>query len=120
MDLGFVTHAVHANSRLVYLSSSLFSDGHSLQITGPPRPAVYPPGPGWIYVIVDGVPSVGFQVMVGTGNGPPVDDTAWDKCVRFFRFLSALLKLIDSLLRMTVVDQYEASKTKGKKKVNTE
>ncbi|KAG2147190.1 putative copper radical oxidase [Suillus cothurnatus] len=103
MDLGFVTHAVHANSRLVYLSSSLFSDGHSLQITGPPRPAVYPPGPGWIYVIVDGVPSVGFQVMVGTGNGPPVDDTAWD-----------------NLLRMTVVDQYEASKTKGKKKVNTE
>ncbi|KAG1826915.1 putative copper radical oxidase [Suillus subaureus] len=100
MDLGFVTHAVHANSRLVYLSSSLFSDGHSLQITGPPRPAVYPPGPGWIYVVVDGVPSVGFQVMVGNGDGPPVDHTAWD-----------------NLLKMTAVDQYEASKkTKGKKK----
>ncbi|KAG1877743.1 putative copper radical oxidase [Suillus subalutaceus] len=99
MDLGFVTHAVHANSRLVYLSSSLFSDGHSLQITGPPRPAVYPPGPGWIYVVVDGVPSVGFQVMIGNGDGPPVDHTAWD-----------------NLLKMTAVDQYEASKTKGKKK----
>ncbi|KAG1855474.1 putative copper radical oxidase [Suillus tomentosus] len=99
MDLGFVTHAVHANSRLVYLSSSLVSDGHSLQITGPPRPAVYPPGPGWIYVIVDNVPSVGFQVMVGNGDGPPVDHTAWD-----------------NLLKMTAVDQYEASKKmKGKK-----
>ncbi|KAG2365718.1 putative copper radical oxidase [Suillus spraguei] len=100
MDLGFVTHAVHANSRLVYLSSSLFSDGHSLQITGPPRPAVYPPGPGWIYVVVDGVPSVGFQVMVGNGNGPPVDHSAWD-----------------NLLKTTAADQYEASKkAKGKKK----
>ncbi|KAG0705082.1 putative copper radical oxidase, partial [Suillus ampliporus] len=98
MDLGFITHAVHANSRLVYLSSSLFNDGHSLQITGPPRPAVYPPGPGWIYVVVDGVPSVGFQVMVGNGDGPPVDQTAWD-----------------NLLKMTAVDQYESSK-KGKKK----
>ncbi|KAG1762490.1 copper radical oxidase [Suillus occidentalis] len=100
MDLGFVTHAVHANSRLVYLSFSLFGDGQSLQITGPPRPAVYPPGPGWIYVVVDGVPSVGFQVMVGNGDGPPVDHTAWD-----------------NLLKMTAVDQFEASKkTKGKKK----
>ncbi|KAG2158481.1 putative copper radical oxidase [Suillus bovinus] len=99
MDLGFVTHAVHANSRLVYLSSELFSDGHSLQITGPPRPAVYPPGPGWIYVVVDNVPSVGFQVMVGNGDGPPVDHTAWD-----------------NLLKMTAIDQYEASKTKVKKK----
>ncbi|KIK46373.1 copper radical oxidase [Suillus luteus UH-Slu-Lm8-n1] len=100
MDLGFVTHAVHANSRLVYLSFSLLSDEQSLQITGPPRPAVYPPGPGWIYVVVDGVPSVGFQVMVGNGDGPPVDHTAWD-----------------NLLKMTAVDQFEASKkTKGKKK----
>jgi len=81
MDLGFITHGVHANSRLVYLSSSLIGGGQFLQITSPPRPAVYPPGPGWIYVVVDGVPSVGFQVMVGSGDGPPVDQAAWDKYV---------------------------------------
>ncbi|OJA18774.1 hypothetical protein AZE42_01635 [Rhizopogon vesiculosus] len=60
MDLALITHAVHANSCLVYISSSLFGDGQSLQITGPPRPAVYPPGPGWIYIVMDGVPSIGF------------------------------------------------------------
>jgi hypothetical protein len=83
MDLGFATHAVHANSRLVYLSSSLLDDEQSLQITGPPRPVVYLPGPGWIFIVVDDVPSVGFQVMVGSGDGPPVDQAAWDKCVYF-------------------------------------
>ncbi|OAX42005.1 hypothetical protein K503DRAFT_797528 [Rhizopogon vinicolor AM-OR11-026] len=65
MDLGFITHAVHANSRL---------------------PAAYPPGPGWIYIVVDGVPSIGFQVIVGSGDGPPVDQAAWDKCICIFYY----------------------------------
>ncbi|KAI9445963.1 copper radical oxidase [Lactarius indigo] len=37
MDLGFVTHAVHANSRLVYLVAKLERDGHTLTIEGPPN-----------------------------------------------------------------------------------
>jgi hypothetical protein len=77
MDLGYVTHAVHANSRLVYLSSS-FERG-MLIITGPPNGNVYPPGPGWLYVVVDGVPSKGIKIMIGNGKGPEVDQGALKK-----------------------------------------
>ncbi|KAF8319285.1 copper radical oxidase [Clavulina sp. PMI_390] len=76
MDLGFVTHGVHMNSRLVFLTCSLSPDRASLIVSGPPSGGVYPPGPGWLYVVVDGVPSVGRKVMVGDGAGPPVDDAA--------------------------------------------
>ena len=46
---------------------------------GPPNENIYPPGPGWLYVVVDGVPSVGKRVMVGSGEGPPVDQQAINK-----------------------------------------
>lgn len=75
MDLGFVTHGVHANSRLVFLRAAVSSDDE-LTITGPPDGNVYPPGPGWIYVVVDGVPSVGVKILVGSGEGPVVDEDA--------------------------------------------
>lgn len=81
MDLGFVTHAVHANSRLVYLIASLSKDKQSLTVTGPPNANVYPPGPGWLFVIVDGIPSAGTKVMVGDGKGPNVDQRALQKWV---------------------------------------
>jgi hypothetical protein len=68
---------VHANLRLVYLVSSL--DADTLVVTGPPNANIYPPGPGWIFVIVDGVPSEGVMVMVGDGSDPPVDEAAWKK-----------------------------------------
>ena len=79
MDLGFVTHAVHANSRLVYLVGKLEGDGHTLTIEGPPNSGVYPPGPGWLYVVVGDVPSTGVKIMVGNGQGPPVDHGAIKK-----------------------------------------
>lgn len=80
MDLGFVTHAVHANARLVYLENSGGpGDTESLTVTGPPNSNIYPPGPAWIYFIVDGVPSVGTQVMIGDGKGPTVDENALNK-----------------------------------------
>jgi hypothetical protein len=79
MDLGYVTHAVHANSRMVYLTASLSSDRATLTITGPPNRNIYPPGPGWLYVVVDGVASVGKKVMVGDGKGPVVDKAALKK-----------------------------------------
>ncbi|KAF9819759.1 hypothetical protein IEO21_01850 [Rhodonia placenta] len=101
MDLGFVTHTVHANSRLVHLVSSLSQDQHTLTITGPPGEGVYPPGPGFIYLVVDGVPSVGVKVLVGDGKSPEVNQTA-----------------LDNLLSQTQVDQYEKSK-KGKGKGKT-
>lgn len=79
MDLGYVTHAVHANSRLVYLAMSLASDKHTLTVTSPPDGNIYPPGPGWLYLVVDGVPSIGMKVMIGDGKGPVVDQGAIDK-----------------------------------------
>ena len=79
MDLGYVTHAVHANSRLVYLVSSLSDDKTTLTITGPPNGNIYPPGPGFIYVVVDGVPSLGARLIVGDGRGPPLDMAAREK-----------------------------------------
>lgn len=79
MDLGYVTHAVHANSRLVYLTSSISSDGSSISVTAPPNGQVYPPGPGWLFVVIDGVPSEGIKIMVGDGASPPVDEGAWQK-----------------------------------------
>lgn len=80
MDLGYVSHAVHANSRLVYLVTSLSTtDNESLTVTGPPNGNIYPPGPAWLYIVVDGVPSTGVKVLVGDGKGPPFDDAALEK-----------------------------------------
>ncbi|KAJ7679657.1 glyoxal oxidase precursor [Mycena rosella] len=69
MDMGYVTHAQHANSRLVFLEHVLV--GNTLQITAPPNNNVYPPGPAWIFVVADGVYSEGVLVMVGDGGNPP-------------------------------------------------
>lgn len=79
MDLGFVTHAVHANSRLVYLTMSSFRNRENMVLAGPPDAKVFPPGPGWVFLIIDGIPSEGKMVMVGNGQGPPVDESAWEK-----------------------------------------
>lgn len=70
MDLGFVTHSMHMNSRLVELGCELAPDGHSLTVHMPPSGAVYPPGPGWVYVLADGIPSVGKKMMIGDGIIP--------------------------------------------------
>ncbi|TFK92323.1 copper radical oxidase [Polyporus arcularius HHB13444] len=96
MDLGYVTHAVHANSRLVYLEHSLSSDSSMLTITAPPNGNIYPPGPGFIYVVVDGVPSTGARLLIGDGQSPPVDQQA-----------------LENMLEQTSVDQYEKSKGKS-------
>jgi hypothetical protein len=77
MDFGYVTHAVHANSRLVYLTSSV-SNG-KITVNGPPDGNIYPPGPGWLMVVVDDVPSEAVKVMIGDGNGPEVNEGALAK-----------------------------------------
>jgi len=77
MDLGYVTHAVHANSRLVHLACSV--SGDMMMVTGPPNGKIYPPGPGWLYIVADGIPSIGIEIMVGDGKGPTVDEDALAK-----------------------------------------
>ncbi|KAF8969726.1 copper radical oxidase [Flammula alnicola] len=94
MDLGYVTHAVHANSRLVYLKVTS-SQKDELTVRGPPNGNVYPPGPGWLYLVVNGVASEGKKVMIGSGKGPTVDEAA-----------------IRNVLDNSAVDQYEISKGK--------
>ncbi|KAJ7172197.1 copper radical oxidase [Mycena filopes] len=96
MDFGFVTHAVHANSRLVYLEASLSPAGTQLTITAPPNGMVYPPGPGWLIVVVDEVPCKAQRIMIGDGKGPEVDE-----------------KALQNVLENTRPDQYEESKAKG-------
>ncbi len=77
MDFGYVTHAVHANSRLVYLESSV-ADG-KVSVTGPPDGNIYPPGPGWLVVLANDVPSEAVKVMVGDGKSPEVNEGALQK-----------------------------------------
>ncbi|KAJ7778219.1 glyoxal oxidase N-terminus-domain-containing protein [Mycena metata] len=71
MDLGYVTHAQHSNSRLVFLEHTLNPLTGTLEITTPPNNNVYPPGPAWIFVVADGIHSEGVHVMVGDGGNPP-------------------------------------------------
>lgn len=78
MDLGYVTHTVHANSRHVYLRYSMPQEG-LLSVEGPPNGNIYPPGPGWLFIVCDDIPSEGLKIMVGEGNGPPVDPGAIEK-----------------------------------------
>lgn len=82
MDFGFSTHAVHANSRLVYLETTVSQDSTSIAVTAPPNEDVYPPGPGWIFVVVNGVPSTAVMVMVGDGRDPPVDEAAIENMLK--------------------------------------
>lgn len=73
MDLGFVTHAIHMNSRLVEMDNSLGSDGKTLTIQAPATTGLYPPGYGWLYILADGVPSEGRRVMMGPADDPIED-----------------------------------------------
>ncbi|KAJ7580142.1 glyoxal oxidase N-terminus-domain-containing protein [Mycena floridula] len=74
MDLGFSSHAFHSSSRLVFMDATLSHDRKTLTITSPPNNRVYPPGPAWIFVTIDGVTSTAAHVMVGSGASPPVVD----------------------------------------------
>lgn len=80
MDFGFISHSVHMNSRHVWLAASLKEDAAELSVTSPPNECVYPPGPGWLFVLVDGVPSEGFKITIGARE-PPVDQAALDNVI---------------------------------------
>ncbi|KIK59533.1 hypothetical protein GYMLUDRAFT_60089 [Collybiopsis luxurians FD-317 M1] len=97
MDFGYVTHGVHANSRMVYLDVTGRS-GNTLTIKGPPNGGVYPPGPGFLCIVEDGVPSPCVKILIGDGKGPEVNPEA-----------------TENLLKSTQVDQYEKSKAKHSK-----
>ncbi|KAF9033576.1 copper radical oxidase [Panaeolus papilionaceus] len=74
MDLGFSSHAFHSSSRLVFMDATLSRDRKTLTVMSPPNNRVYPPGPAFVFVTIDGVTSKGTKVMVGSGASPPVPD----------------------------------------------
>ncbi|TFK16812.1 copper radical oxidase [Coprinopsis marcescibilis] len=70
---GFSTHSMNMGQRYIELptSYSAFQANntailHVAQL--PPNPAVLAPGPALLFIVVNGVPSVGVQVMVGSGQ----------------------------------------------------
>ncbi|KDR81169.1 hypothetical protein GALMADRAFT_265004 [Galerina marginata CBS 339.88] len=69
---GFSTHSINMGQRMVVLQSSYTGFGnntatlHVSQV--PPNPSVLAPGPAFLFVVVKGVPSVGVQVMIGSGK----------------------------------------------------
>ncbi|KAL0066472.1 hypothetical protein AAF712_006515 [Marasmius tenuissimus] len=75
MDLGYITHATHTNSRLVHAETTRMGEDRWSVVT-PPNGNVYPPGPAYLYFLCDGVPSEGRKVLLGDGRSPPVDEDA--------------------------------------------
>jgi len=69
---GFSTHAMNMGQRMLQLDSTYTgnADGtgtlHVSQM--PPNPAIFVPGPALLFVVVNGVPSIGVQVMIGSGQ----------------------------------------------------
>lgn len=69
---GFTTHAMNMGQRFLQLNSTytVNSDGSiSLHVAqAPPNPNLFTPGPAFLYVVVNGIPSNGTYVIVGSGN----------------------------------------------------
>ncbi|KAG5641947.1 hypothetical protein DXG03_003936 [Asterophora parasitica] len=69
---GFSTHSMNMGQRFVQLENTHtgYKNGtailHISQI--PPNPAILAPGPAFVFVVVNGVPSIGVQVMIGSGQ----------------------------------------------------
>ncbi|EGD95494.1 glyoxal oxidase [Trichophyton tonsurans CBS 112818] len=64
---GFVTHSLHMGHRMLYLDHTGWKAGEREQVVEvnmPPDSNVAPPGSYVIYIVVDGVPSMGQFVMV--------------------------------------------------------
>lgn len=72
MRTGYSTHAMNMGMRMVQLNTTwtLHRDGsgtiHSQQM--PPNPSIMAPGPALLFVVVNGVPSIGVDIMVGSGQ----------------------------------------------------
>lgn len=64
---GYVTHSIHMGHRMLFLDHTGFQAGNTQQtvnVRGPPNSNLAPPGPYVVYVVVDGIPTVGQFVQV--------------------------------------------------------
>lgn len=80
---GFSTHAMNMGQRYLELATTFSHDLESGEVTltvsqMPPNPNVFQPGAAMIFLVVDGVPSMGEMIMIGNGKiGPqPIADAA--------------------------------------------
>lgn len=78
---GFSTHSMNMGMRSLQLNTSYTGDAsagtavlHVSQM--PPNAALFPPGPALLFVVVNGIPSIGQEILVGTGQieTQPVSD----------------------------------------------
>ncbi|KDR73335.1 hypothetical protein GALMADRAFT_142447 [Galerina marginata CBS 339.88] len=74
MDLGFSSHAFHSSQRLVFADTKLSADRKTLTVRSPPNNRVFPPGPAFLFLTIDGVTSAGTRILLGNGLPPPVRD----------------------------------------------
>lgn len=69
---GFTTHAMNMGQRIMQLNNTFTvqDDGtivlHTAQL--PPSPNVFQPGPAFLFVTINGIPSNGTYVIVGNGQ----------------------------------------------------
>jgi len=69
---GWTTHAMNMGQRYLQLNNTytVNSNGdidlHVNQL--PPNANLFQPGPAWVFVVVNGIPSNGTSVLVGTGD----------------------------------------------------
>ncbi|KAG9074419.1 hypothetical protein FS749_014022, partial [Ceratobasidium sp. UAMH 11750] len=69
---GFSTHAMNMGQRYVELDSTYTGNPDGTGVLSvsqlPPNPSIIAPGPALVFVTVNGVPSVGQQIMLGSGQ----------------------------------------------------
>jgi len=73
---GFSTHNINMGQRYLQLDATYtaYHDNNTavLHVSQmPPNPAIFAPGPALIFVSVNGVPSVGKMIMIGSGQIGP-------------------------------------------------
>ncbi|KAJ7083670.1 glyoxal oxidase [Mycena belliarum] len=69
---GWTTHAMNMGQRYLQLNNTYTVNSDSsitLHVAqAPPNPNLFQPGPAFVYVVVNGVPSNGTEVIVGSGS----------------------------------------------------
>ncbi|KAJ7069891.1 glyoxal oxidase [Mycena amicta] len=69
---GWTTHAMNMGQRYLQLNNTFTVNSDSsitLHVSqAPPNPNLFQPGPAFVFVVVNGVPSNGTAVIVGSGN----------------------------------------------------
>ncbi|KAF9451543.1 copper radical oxidase [Macrolepiota fuliginosa MF-IS2] len=69
---GFTTHAMNMGQRYLQLNNT-YTVNQDSTITlhvaqAPPNPFIFQPGPAFLYVVINGIPSNGTYVIVGNGQ----------------------------------------------------